>query len=63
MSVVRKISFVGEHPTQSDCCGQSSSCAKRLWIEFALGKVLVGKIPGFASVVWGYNFACKIKIL
>ena len=31
------------------------------WIEFALGKVLVGKVPGFISVVWGYHFACKIK--
>ena len=61
--MVRKISVVGEHPTLSDCCGQSSLWAKCLWIEFALGKVLVGKVPGFASVVWGYHFACKIKIL
>ena len=22
----------------------------------------MGKVPGFASVIWGYNFACKIKI-
>ena len=27
-----------------------------------LGKVLVGKDPGFASAVCGYNFAFKIKI-
>ena len=41
-------------------CGQSA-CG--MWIEFASGKVLVGKVPGFISFVWGYHFACKIKIL
>ena len=36
--------------------------AKILWVKFALAKILVGRVPGFISVVWGYNFACKIKI-
>ena len=46
MSVVRKISIVGERPTLS-----SSLWAKSLWIEFALGKVLLGKVPEFAPIV------------
>ena len=42
MSVVRKITIiVGEHVTLSDYCGQSSLWTKKLWIVFALGKVLV----------------------
>ena len=35
--------------------GSKSLWAKCLWIEFALGKVLVGKVPGFVSIVWGYH--------
>ena len=46
-------------PTISDCCGQSLLWAKCLWIEFAFGKVLVGKVPGFISVIWGYHFLAK----
>ena len=61
--MVRKISIVGEHSTLLECCGQSSLWAKCLWTEFTLGKVLVGKVPGITSIVWGYHFACKIKIL
>ena len=44
-----------------DCCGCSSLWARCLWIEFALDKVLVGKVPGFSSIVWGYNFALQNK--
>ena len=36
---------MGEHPTLSDCYGQQVSLwAKYLCMEFALGKVLVGKV-------------------
>ena len=54
---------MGKVPVDKVCIGQRSLWAKCLGIKFALGKVLVGKGPGFAPVVWGYHFACKIKIL
>ena len=44
-----------------ECGGQNSLWAKVLWVEFTLGKVLVDKVPGFTSVVWGYNFAMQNK--
>ena len=60
MSVVRKNSIVGEHLTLSDCCGQSSLWAKYRWIEFTLVKLCPqGKVPGFASVFWGYHFGTQ----
>ena len=34
-----------------------------MWVELALGKVLVGKVPGFISVVLDTILLCKIKTL
>ena len=56
--MVGTITIVGEHPSLVRLLW-----AKCLWTEFALGNVLVGYVPGFTSVIWGYHFACKIKML
>ena len=61
--VVRKVSIAGEHPTLSDCYGQSSLWAKCLWVEFALGKVLVDKVPGFWIRRLGIPFCLQNKFI
>ena len=53
--VVRKICIVGGHPCK-DYCGQNILLVKVLWVEFSLGKVPEGKVPGYTSLVWGIQF-------